>query len=96
MVRSVHALWVVVASAALGALYFDYLRGHPFPPDLVRVVPLLWLAGAVAGWIMVVMALRADSRKLAAVAGLLLNVPNTLLAALFTLAALMGDSRHSP
>ena len=43
--HSAHALPVVVGSAVVGALYFAYLRSRPFPPDLVRVVPLLWLAG---------------------------------------------------
>ena len=44
-----------------------------------------------AGWIFVVRALRLDTRRLAAVAGLILNVPNTMLAANYSLAALMGD-----
>jgi hypothetical protein len=38
-----------------------------------------------------VMALRVDARKLGAVIALILNIPNTGLAAIFALAALMGD-----
>jgi uncharacterized membrane protein YoaK (UPF0700 family) len=87
---SVHALLVVVVSAFLGALYFGYLRSEPFPPDIVRVVPLLWLAGCAKGWILVAAALRFDNRKFPALAGLILNVPNTLLAGIFSLAAVMG------
>ena len=86
-----HALLVVVGSAVVGALYFAYLRSEPFPPDVVRVVPLLWLAGSAMGWILVVAALRFDTRKLRALAALILNVPNTLLAGIFSLAAVMGD-----
>ena len=43
------------------------------------------------GWILVVAALRFDTRKLRALAALILNVPNTLLAGIFSLAAVMGD-----
>jgi hypothetical protein len=50
----------------------------------------LWLAGCATGWILVVAALRFDNRKLLALAGLILNVPNTLFAGLFSLAAVMG------
>ena len=91
LITSVRALSVVVGSAALGGAYRAYLTATPFPPDVVRVVPLLWLAGSVAGWILVVQALRLDTRKLAAIVGLILNVPNTLFAAISSLAALMGD-----
>jgi hypothetical protein len=89
-VNSARALLVVVVSAFFGALYFGYLRSEPFPPDIVRVVPLLWLAGCAKGWILVVAALRFDNRKFPALAGLILNVPNTLFAGMFSLAALMG------
>ena len=89
--HSARALPVVVGSGVVGALYFAYLRSEPFPPDFVRVVPLLWLAGCAMGWILVIAALRFDTRKHRALAALILNVPNTLLAGLFLLAAVMGD-----
>jgi hypothetical protein len=44
MITSVRALSVVVGSAALGGDYYAYLVAVPFPPDVVRVVPLLWLS----------------------------------------------------
>ena len=91
MITSVRPLSVVVGSAALGCGYRAYLVATPFPPDVVRVVPLLWLAGSVAGWMLVVQALRLDTHMLAATVGLMLNVPNTLFAAIYSLAALMGD-----
>lgn len=42
------------------------------------------------GWILGTMALRADCRKLPAVLALILDLPNTGVAAIFALAALMG------
>ena len=90
MFWSVRALSVVVGSATLGAGYYAYLLSEPFPPDVVRVVPLLWLAGSVTGWILVGTALRLDTRRLAAIVALILNVPNTLFAAIFSLAAVMA------
>lgn len=90
MNNSARALLVVAGSALVGAVYFDYLRSEPFPPEIVRVVPLLWLGGCAVGWILVVAGLRFDARKLPALAALLLNVPNTLFAGIFSLAAVMG------
>jgi len=90
MTYGARALLVVVGSALFGALYFSYLRSEPFPPDVVRVVPLVWLAACATGWMLVVAGLRFDDRKLPAIAGLLLNVPNTLFAGIFALAAVMG------
>jgi hypothetical protein len=91
MITSVRALSVVVGSAALGGAYRAYLLATPFPPDVVRVVPLFWLTASVVGWILVGQALRVDTRKLAATVGLILNIPNTFFAAAYSLAALMGD-----
>ena len=91
MIYSIRALLVVVGSALVGALYFAYLRSEPFPPNIVRAVPLVWMAGCAMGWILVAAALRFDTRKRPAVAAVTLNVPNTLFAAIFLLAAVMGD-----
>lgn len=91
MGHSAGALLVVVGSALVSVLYFGYLRFEPVPPDIVRVVPLLWLAGCAMGWILGVAALRVDNRKLPAFAGLILNVPNTIFAGMFSLAAVIGD-----
>ena len=91
MNHSARALLAVVGSALVGALYFAYLRSEPFPPDVVRVVPLLWLAGCATGWILGVAALRVGTGRLPALAALILNVPNTLFAGIFALAAVMGD-----
>jgi hypothetical protein len=91
MTCGARALPVVAGSALIGALYFSYLRSEPFPPDAVRVVPVAWLAACATGWMLAVAGLRFDKRRLPAIAGMLLNVPNTLLAGIFALAAVMGD-----
>ena len=31
--------------------YFSYLTAVPFPPGIVRLVPLAWFAGCVSGWV---------------------------------------------
>jgi hypothetical protein len=54
-------------------------------------VPLLWLAGALAGWILGFQALQVERPKLAAIVGLILNLPNTFFALAYSLGALMGD-----
>lgn len=84
------ALFLVMNSAVLGVLYFSYLNAEPFPPDIARLVPIAWLAGAVLGGVLAVRAFRSN-RSTVAVLALVLNVPNLLLAAVFSLAALMGD-----
>ncbi len=85
------ALLVVLGSSAGGAAYFSYLTAVPFPPGAARLVPLAWFAGCVVGWVWSVRALRTrDGRALPSVA-LALNAPNTIFAAIFLLAAMMGD-----
>ncbi len=91
MHQGLRALVTVIGSAALGAAYVTYITAVAFPPDGVRVVPLLWLGTACVAWFLVRHAFRADAAKLLGIASGVLNVPNTLLAAVFSLAALMGD-----
>ena len=84
------ALLVVTASSAVGLVYFAYLTAVRFPPDIVRLVPLVWLAACLVGWVTSVRALRSNEGKLLTIAALVLNVPNTTFAAIFFVAALMG------
>lgn len=85
------SLLVVLASGAVGVAYFSYLTAVPFPPGIVRLVPVVWFAACVSGWVLSLRALRGvDGRSLPMVA-LALNVPNTVFAAIFLLAAAMGD-----
>ena len=85
------ALLLVLASSAVGAAYFSYLMAVPFPPAIVRVVPLAWFAACVAGWVWSIRALRAGDGRSLPIVALAINVPNTMFAAIFMLAALMGD-----
>ena len=85
------ALLVVLASSAVGAGYFSYLTVVPFPPGIARLVPLAWFAACVAGWVWSLRALRAGDGRSLAIVALALNVPNTIFAAIFLLAAMVGD-----
>ena len=85
------ALLVVLASSAVGAAYFFYLTAVPFPPGIVRLVPLAWFAACVEGWVWSIRALRTGVGRSLPIVALALNVPNTMFAAIFLLAATMGD-----
>jgi len=91
MSNGLRALLVVLASSAVGAAYFSYLTAVPFPPGTVRFVPLAWCAACVAGWVWSIQALRGGDDRSLSIAALSLNVPNTMLAVIFLLAAMVGD-----
>jgi hypothetical protein len=84
------ALLVVLASSAVGASYFAYLTLVPFPPAVARLVPIAWCAACVAGWVWSIRSLRAGKRIWLPLVALVFNVPNTMFAAIFLLAAMMG------
>ena len=85
------ALLMVLASSAVGASYFSYLTAVPFPPGIVRIVPLAWFATCVAGWMWSIRVLRVGDGRSLPIVALVLNGPNTMFAAIFLLAAMMGD-----
>ena len=91
MSKGAVALLMGVAASAVGVAYFAYLNAVPFPPDAVRLVPLAWLAACVAVYVRARQAWRMSDGRLAAGVALALNIPSSLFAALFSLAALMGD-----
>ena len=84
------ALIVTAISVVIGASYFTYISAIPFPHDLVRVVPFVWLLAALTGFTMVVPASRTMSTR-ARLLLYVLAVVNILLAGAFSLGALMGD-----
>ncbi len=90
MSNGTRALLAVFASSAVGTGYYLYLTAVPFPPGIVRLVPLAWLATSVVGWVWSVQALRVGDGKRPSVAALALNTPNTGFAVIFLLAAMMG------
>ena len=91
MSNGMHALLLVLGSAVMGAMYFLYIHAEPFPPDIVRLVPIVWLACAVVGGVLAARALRSNNNRVAAGLALALNIPNSVFAAVFSMAALMGD-----
>jgi len=90
MANGGRALLVVLASSAVGAAYFSYLTAVPFPPEIVRLVPLAWSAACVVGWVWSFRALRTSEGRTLPILALALNLPNTIFAAIFLLAAMMG------
>ena len=96
--RELLGLLLTLASALLGWAYVAYLRVTPRPPDRARAVPYVWLLGALLGLALALRTLRhgpwhrrgAVALALGA-AGALLALPNLALAALYALAAAMGD-----
>ena len=91
MSKGLIALLVVASFDLLGAIYFRYLKTNPFPPDIVRLIPSIWLAGILLGGVLAVRALRSDTNRVAAGLALVLGVPSAVIALLFAFAALMGD-----
>jgi hypothetical protein len=89
--NGLHGLWVVLSSALVGAVYFWYLKSEPFPPDIVRLVPVAWLAGSILGGVVAARGLRSHSNRAAAALALALGVLSAAFAFVFTMAALMGD-----
>ncbi|MBM4195168.1 MAG: hypothetical protein FJ202_12435 [Gemmatimonadetes bacterium] len=85
------ALLLTIASGLVGGLYFSYLTAEPFPPDIVRLVPIAWFVAAVLGGALATRSVGGPGNKVIAWLAVALSVPNALFAAVFSLAALMGD-----
>ena len=85
------ALLVVASFDLLGAIYFRHLQTTPFPHDIVRLIPAIWLAGILLGGVLAARALRSDTNKVPAGLALVLSVPSAVIALIFVFAALMGD-----
>jgi hypothetical protein len=91
MSKGLIALFVIASFDLLGAIYFRYLETNPFPPDIVRLIPAIWLAGTLLGGVLAARALKGDTNRVPAVLALVLDVPSALIALIFAFAALMGD-----
>lgn len=72
-------------------LYYRLLVATPFPPDYVRLVPFIALAGATAGVWLALNALAAGTRAIAAAAVVGAATVNIGIGAIFAFAAIMGD-----
>jgi hypothetical protein len=91
MSNGIRALLLVLGSAVGGAVYVSYLKAEPFPPDIVRLVPNVWLAGAVVGGVLAARAVTRNDNRVAAGLASALDIPNSFFAAAYSMAALMGD-----
>ena len=84
------ALLVVASFDLLGAIYFRYLESNPFPPDILRLIPAIWLAGTLLGGVLAARAL-SDTNRVPAGLALVLDIPSAVIALIFVFGALMGD-----
>ncbi len=91
MSDGMRALLLVAGSALAGLGYVLYIKAEPFPPAVARLVPMAWLAGSVQGGCRAARTLRHSEDGVAAGLAFALHVPSAILAAIFSLGALMGD-----
>ena len=91
MSKGLIALLVVASFDLLGALYFRHIQTTPFPLDIVRLIPAIWLSGTLLGGVLAARALRSDTNRVLAGLALALDVPSAVIALVFAFAALMGD-----
>ncbi len=91
-VGGVVAVSLVVVSGLVGAAYVLYLRSEPFPPDIARVIPVLWLAGSLGAVVLGVWVLFAGRglHRLLGLLALVFGAGLVPLAAIYVLGALMG------
>jgi hypothetical protein len=85
------SLLVVAGFDLLGAMYFRHIQTNPFPHDILRLIPAIWLAGTVLGGVLAARALRSDTNRGPAGFALVLGIPSAVIALVFAFAALMGD-----
>jgi len=90
MLKNIHIL-ITVASSLIGAVYFTYISSVDFPPNLVRIVPFVWLIGAVIGLMLGFRSLRKRESRYVGIFIIILALINIVFASIFSLAALMGD-----
>lgn len=84
------AIFLVIGSMVVGGLYYVYLTSEPFPPDIVRLVPVTWLVAGFIGFGLGVQALFVNARRFLGCVSVLLSIPNIPLAAIYVLGAMMG------
>lgn len=82
---------ITTVSSLTGVAYFQYISNVKFPLDVVRIVPLVWLIGAVAGLILGFRSLRGDEPRYIGILVIVVAIINIIFASIFSLAALMGD-----
>ena len=90
MEKNIHIL-STLASTLIGVSYFTYVSRVEFPPDAVRIAPLVWLTSSIAGLIFGFRSLRGDGALYIGILVIIVAIMNILFAGIFSLAALVGD-----
>ena len=90
MEKYIHVLSAVV-STLIGVSYFTYVSNVEFPPDAMRIAPLVWLTSSITGLIFGFRSLRGDGALYIGILVIIVAIMNTLFAGIFSLAALVGD-----
>ena len=89
--KELRALAVTFVAAVLGTAYFILLNAASFPPDAVRIIPVIWIAGAGFGLILAIRIVHANLKSYFAWTSIMLGIPSLLLALVFALSAVIGD-----
>lgn len=89
--KELRSLAVTFVAAVIGLVYFILLSAVSFPPDSVRIIPVIWIVVAVSGLLMAIRLVHANSKSYVAWFSIVLGIPSLLLALVFTLSAVIGD-----
>ncbi|MCC2631873.1 MAG: hypothetical protein K0S20_572 [Patescibacteria group bacterium] len=89
--KGLNVLVISLLASLVGALYFSYISAVSFPPDIVRIVPFVWLVLSFWGLIGAIQATRSKAHRYMVGLAVMILIPNIVLAALFCLGSLMGD-----
>jgi hypothetical protein len=90
MSEGVRSLLLALGGACVGTVYVLYLRAEPFPPDVVRLVPIAWLGASIFGGVRAAGAITRKRNRVAAGLAFALQVASTGFAAIYAMAALTG------
>lgn len=83
--------FITALSLVIGLAYYFYLTNVSSAHDLVRIVPLIWTIVSVVGVSRTIQAFRVRVARPAVAIILIVALSSTLFAAIFSLAALIGD-----
>jgi hypothetical protein len=85
------ASFITALSLIIGLAYYLYLTNISSPRVFVRIVPFVWLISSVIGFSLGTQAHRTRALRFTGITVAIVSLLSTLFAALFSLAALMGD-----
>lgn len=88
---STQARFTTFLSLVIGAAYYLYLVNTSYPLAVIRIIPFVWLVSSITGFIMGIQAMRVGEIRLSDIIISALSLLSIILAAIFSLASLMGD-----